>query len=129
VRQLRDQLRAQHRVRAQLVGELARVEPAAACSAVHQPATLLLPANPRQLRRKPWFIYLFGGAGALLFLTASLGVLSADCVTCGITCFVGLYHALLFLQLLLQAGVIGYCLFDKSWQHNLPHDETGFRRG
>ena len=37
-----------------------------------------------------------------VFVTASVGILSADCAGCGVTCLLGLYHALMVLLLLIQ---------------------------
>eukprot|EP00892_Ulva_mutabilis_P011099 jgi/Ulvmu1/8361/UM042_0067.1 len=73
----------------------------------------------------PWFIYAVGGAGLGVFLTASVGIASADCAACGVTCFLGLYHALMVLLLLLQVSVVCFYFFDKSWEEDLPPDTTG----
>lgn len=73
----------------------------------------------------PWFIYIFGGAGVFVFITASIGIISADCAACGVTCFLGLYHALMVLMLLLQIAVVCFYFFDKSWESDLPADSTG----
>lgn len=72
----------------------------------------------------PWFIYIFGGAGVFVFVTASIGILSADCAACGVTCFLGLYHALMVLMLLIQIIVVCFYFSDKSWESDLP-DSTG----
>lgn len=60
-----------------------------------------------------------------MFLTASVGILSADCAACGVTCFLGLYHALMVLLLLLQVSVVCFYFFDKTWEEDLPPDSTG----
>ena len=60
-----------------------------------------------------------------VFITASIGILSADCAACGVTCFLGLYHALMVLMLLLQIAVVCFYFFDKSWEKDLPTDSTG----
>jgi hypothetical protein len=60
-----------------------------------------------------------------VFVTASIGILSADCAACGVTCFLGLYHALMVLMLLLQIAVVCFYFFDKSWESDLPADSTG----
>jgi hypothetical protein len=67
----------------------------------------------------------FGGAGLFVFVTASVGILSADCAGCGVTCFLGLYHALMVLLLLIQISVVCFYFFDKSWEKDLPKDTTG----
>jgi hypothetical protein len=77
------------------------------------------------LCRYPWFIYVFGGAGLFVFITASVGILSADCAGCGVTCFLGLYHALMGFLLLVQIAVVCFYFFDKSWEDDLPPDTTG----
>ena len=85
--------------------------------------------SPTLGRRYPWFIYVFGGAGLFVFITASVGILSADCAGCGVTCFLGLYHALMVLLLLIQIAVVCFYFFDKSWENELPHDRTGAQLG
>ena len=60
-----------------------------------------------------------------MFITASIGIISADCAACGVTCFLGLYHALMVLMLLLQIAVVCFYFFDKSWESDLPADSTG----
>lgn len=82
-------------------------------------------SNATGLTEYPWFIYLLGGAGAFVFVTASIGILSADCAACGVTCFFGMYHALMVLLLLLQVSLVCFYFFDKSWEHELPPDATG----
>ena len=79
--------------------------------------------------RYPWFIYVFGSAGLFVFLTASVGILSADCAGCGVTCLLGLYHALMVLLLLIQISVICFYFFDNKWESDLPKDTTGALRG
>ena len=68
---------------------------------------------------------MFGGAGAFVFITASVGILSADCAGCGVTCFLGLYHAFMVLLLLVQISVVCFYFFDNHWEHDLPKDTTG----
>eukprot|EP00892_Ulva_mutabilis_P006589 jgi/Ulvmu1/4301/UM002_0022.1 len=58
-------------------------------------------------------------------MTASIGILSADCAACGVTCFLGMYHALMVLLLLLQICLVCFYFFDKSWEDDLPPDTTG----
>lgn len=77
------------------------------------------------LCRYPWFIYIVGGAGFAVFITASVGILSADCAACGVTCFLGLYHALMVFLLLIQIAAVCFYFFDKSWEDDLPDDTTG----
>lgn len=81
----------------------------------------MISENPENFR----FIYLLGGAGTFIFITASIGILSADCAACGVTCFLGMYHALMVLLLLLQISLVCFYFFDKSWEHELPPDATG----
>ncbi|KAK9822476.1 hypothetical protein WJX81_008318 [Elliptochloris bilobata] len=70
----------------------------------------------------PWFVFAFGGAGAVTFLTAATGLAA---VACNSRALLGLYSVLMVLLLLAQAAVAVAFFADESWRRHLPPDATG----
>ncbi|CAM8908367.1 unnamed protein product [Rhodiola kirilowii] len=71
---------------------------------------------------KAWFIYLFIGVGALLFIISVFGCIGAATRNgCCLSC----YSVLVILIILVQLGLAGFIYFDKSWEDEIPTDKTG----
>lgn len=71
---------------------------------------------------KPWFIYLFIGIGAVLFVVSCFGCIgTATRSGCCLTC----YSLLLILLILAELGCAAFIFFDKSWKDEIPQDKTG----
>ncbi|KAJ4958497.1 hypothetical protein NE237_025608 [Protea cynaroides] len=71
---------------------------------------------------KAWFIFLFIGVGAILFVISCCGCIGA--VTrngCCLSC----YSLLVILLILAELGCAAFIFFDKSWEEELPTDKTG----
>ncbi|PON43388.1 Tetraspanin/Peripherin [Trema orientale] len=71
---------------------------------------------------KAWFIYLFIGIGAILFIISCFGCVGA--VTrngCCLSC----YSVLVILLILVELGCAAFIFFDKSWEEEIPTDKTG----
>ncbi|KAF4362602.1 hypothetical protein CsatB_004464 [Cannabis sativa] len=71
---------------------------------------------------KAWFIYLFIGIGAILFVISCFGCVAA--VTrngCCLSC----YSVLVVLLILAELGCAAFIFFDKSWEEEIPTDKTG----
>ncbi|KAF3955232.1 hypothetical protein ACB098_10G028900 [Castanea mollissima] len=71
---------------------------------------------------KAWFIYLFIGIGAIIFIISCFGCIGA--VTrngCCLTC----YSVLVILLILVELGCAAFIFFDKSWESEIPIDRTG----
>ncbi|GAB4834683.1 Tobamovirus multiplication protein 2A [Ancistrocladus abbreviatus] len=71
---------------------------------------------------KAWFIYLFIGIGAVLFVISCFGCIGATrrsgcCLCC--------YAVFVVLLILVQLGCAAFIYFDKSWQEEIPADKTG----
>lgn len=69
-----------------------------------------------------WFIYLFIGVGAILFIISCCGCVGA--VTrngCCLTC----YSVLVILLILVELGCAAFIFFDSSWEDEIPTDSTG----
>ncbi|XP_071702502.1 tobamovirus multiplication protein 2A-like [Rutidosis leptorrhynchoides] len=69
-----------------------------------------------------WFIYLFIGVGAILFVISCFGCIGAAtrhgcCLTC--------YSVLLILLILVEVGCAAFIFFDKTWRDDIPVDKTG----
>ncbi|WCJ20683.1 tobamovirus multiplication 2A [Euphorbia peplus] len=71
---------------------------------------------------KAWFIYLFIGVGAVLFVVSCFGCIGS--VT-GNGCCLSCYSVLVVLLILVELGCAAFIFFDKSWQDELPTDKTG----
>nr|GEW50865.1 tobamovirus multiplication protein 2A-like [Tanacetum cinerariifolium] len=69
-----------------------------------------------------WFIYLFVGIGAALFIISCFGCIGAATRSgCCLTC----YSLLLILLILAELGCAAFIFFDKSWKSDIPLDKTG----
>ncbi|KAI3494774.1 hypothetical protein L1887_40385 [Cichorium endivia] len=69
-----------------------------------------------------WFIYLFIGVGAIIFVISCFGCIGAATRSgCCLTC----YSLLLFLLILVEVGCAAFIFFDKSWRDEIPSDRTG----
>ncbi|XP_042484431.1 tobamovirus multiplication protein 2A-like [Macadamia integrifolia] len=71
---------------------------------------------------KAWFIYLFIGVGAILFVISCFGCIgtvsrNGCCLSC--------YSLLVVLLILAELGFAAFIFFDKSWKDALPTDKTG----
>ncbi|PKA58867.1 Tetraspanin-19 [Apostasia shenzhenica] len=69
-----------------------------------------------------WFIYLFIGAGAVLFIISFFGCIGA--VTrngCCLSC----YSFLVILLILVELGAAAFMFFDHDWKDLIPADKTG----
>lgn len=69
-----------------------------------------------------WFIYLFIGIGAILFVISFFGCIGA--VTRN-GCCLSFYASLVILLVLLQLGAAAFIFFDHDWKILIPHDKTG----
>ncbi|KAL8210101.1 hypothetical protein R6Q57_006833 [Mikania cordata] len=69
-----------------------------------------------------WFIYLFIGIGAALFIISCFGCIGAATRSgCCLTC----YSVLVILLILVELGCAAFIFFDKSWKSEIPLDKTG----
>lgn len=69
-----------------------------------------------------WFIYLFVGIGAALFVISCFGCIGAATRSgCCLTC----YSVLLIVLILAEVGAAAFIFFDKSWRSEIPDDKTG----
>ncbi|KAI3703430.1 hypothetical protein L1987_73500 [Smallanthus sonchifolius] len=69
-----------------------------------------------------WFIYLFVGIGAALFIISCFGCIGAATRSgCCLTC----YAILVILLILVELGCAAFIFFDKSWKSEIPSDKTG----
>ncbi|XP_076881743.1 tobamovirus multiplication protein 2A-like [Bidens hawaiensis] len=68
-----------------------------------------------------WFIYLFIGIGAALFIISVFGCIGAATRSgCCLTC----YSVLVILLILVELGCVAFIFFDKSWKSEIPLDKT-----
>ncbi|ONK56018.1 uncharacterized protein A4U43_C10F3290 [Asparagus officinalis] len=71
---------------------------------------------------KAWFIYLFIGIGALLFIISFFGCIGAVTRSgCCLSC----YAFLVILLILVELGAAAFMFFDHSWKDLIPVDKTG----
>lgn len=71
---------------------------------------------------KAWFIYLFIGVGAVLFIVSCFGCIGATTRNgCCLIC----YSILVALLILVELGCAAFLFFDKSWKEEIPTDKTG----
>ncbi|CAL9163610.1 tobamovirus multiplication protein 2A-like [Musa acuminata AAA Group] len=71
---------------------------------------------------KAWFIYLFIGVGAILFVISCIGCIGA--VTrngCCLSC----YSFLVILLILVELAAAAFIFFNHSWKDLIPDDKTG----
>ncbi|KAH7659178.1 Tetraspanin/Peripherin protein [Dioscorea alata] len=71
---------------------------------------------------KAWFIYLFIGVGAILFIISCFGCIGA--VTRN-ACCLSCYSFLVILLILIELGAAAFIFFDHSWKDAIPDDKTG----
>lgn len=71
---------------------------------------------------KAWFIYLFIGIGAVLFVVSCCGCIGA---MTGNGCCLVCYSILVALLILVELGCGAFIFFDKSWKEEIPTDKTG----
>ncbi|CAK8562622.1 unnamed protein product [Lathyrus sativus] len=71
---------------------------------------------------KAWFIYLFIGVGAVLFVISCFGCI-ASCTRSG--CCLSCYSVLVVLLILVELGCAAFIFFDKNWKEEIPRDKTG----
>ncbi|PON31144.1 Tetraspanin/Peripherin [Parasponia andersonii] len=81
-----------------------------------------LSANIFENLPKAWFIYLFIGIGAILFVISCFGCVGA--VTRN-ACCLSCYSVLVILLILVELGCAAFIFFDKSWEEEIPTDKTG----
>ncbi|KAG8088231.1 hypothetical protein GUJ93_ZPchr0010g7931 [Zizania palustris] len=70
---------------------------------------------------KAWFIYLFIGVGAVIFLISLFGCIGASTRN---TCCLCCYAFLVILLILVEAGAAAFIFFDDSWKDVIPVDKT-----
>ncbi|GMQ04437.1 hypothetical protein CsSME_00049854 [Camellia sinensis var. sinensis] len=71
---------------------------------------------------KAWFIFLFIGVGAVLFVISCVGCIGAATRNgCCLTC----YTVLVILLILVELACAAFIFFDKSWKEEIPTDKTG----
>lgn len=69
-----------------------------------------------------WFIYLFVGVGAILFVISCFGCIGAATRSgCCLTC----YSVLVILLIMVEVGCAAFIFFNKSWKAEIPDDKTG----
>ncbi|KAL4565580.1 hypothetical protein LXL04_029682 [Taraxacum kok-saghyz] len=69
-----------------------------------------------------WFIYLFVGVGAILFVISCFGCIGAATQSgCCLTC----YSVLVMLLIMVEVGCASFIFFNKSWKAEIPDDKTG----
>ncbi|KAG4930511.1 hypothetical protein AAZX31_17G148100 [Glycine max] len=71
---------------------------------------------------KAWFIYLFIGIGAVLFVISCFGCIAALTRN---GCCLSFYSVLVLLLILVELGCAAFIFFDKSWKEEIPKDKTG----
>lgn len=69
-----------------------------------------------------WFIYLFIGVGAILFVISCFGCIG---VVSRNGCCLSCYSFLIVLLILVELGCAAFIYFDSSWESELPTDDTG----
>lgn len=70
---------------------------------------------------KAWFIYLFIGVGAVIFIVSLFGCIGAGTRN---TCCLCCYSFLVILLILAEAGGAAFIFFDHSWKDVIPVDKT-----
>lgn len=71
---------------------------------------------------KAWFIYLFIGVGAVLFVISCFGCIASMTRNgCCLSC----YSILVVLLILVELGCAAFIFFDKNWKEEIPRDKTG----
>ncbi|KAF8728167.1 hypothetical protein HU200_018751 [Digitaria exilis] len=70
---------------------------------------------------KAWFIYVFIGVGAIVFLVSLFGCIGAGTRN---TCCLCFYAFLVLLLILAEGGAAAFIFFDHSWKDVIPKDKT-----
>ncbi|ONI06156.1 hypothetical protein PRUPE_5G044200 [Prunus persica] len=84
--------------------------------------TVSLSSNIVDNLPKAWFIYLFIGIGAIIFVISCFGCVAAMTRNgCCLSC----YSVLLILLILVELGGAAFIFFDKSWEAEIPTDKSG----
>lgn len=71
---------------------------------------------------KAWFIYMFIGIGAVLFVISCFGCIGASTKN---GCCLSTYAVFIILLILLELGCAAFVFFDKNWNDEIPTDKTG----
>ncbi|XP_042409075.1 tobamovirus multiplication protein 2A-like [Zingiber officinale] len=71
---------------------------------------------------KAWFIYLFIGIGAVVFVISCFGCIGAVSRN---GCCLSFYAFLVFLLIVAELAVAAFIFFDHSWKELIPDDKTG----
>ncbi|OIV93421.1 hypothetical protein TanjilG_02958 [Lupinus angustifolius] len=71
---------------------------------------------------KAWFIFVFIGVGAILFVVSCFGCIGALTRN---GCCLSFYAVLVVLLILAELGCAAFIFFDKSWKEEIPTDRTG----
>ncbi|KAJ6825126.1 tetraspanin-18 [Iris pallida] len=70
----------------------------------------------------PWFVCALMGIGILVCLIAFTGHVAAEAINGCCLCF---YAVLTTVLILVEAALVGYVVFNKHWEEDLPYDSTG----
>ncbi|CAK9314774.1 unnamed protein product [Citrullus colocynthis] len=70
----------------------------------------------------PWFMYSFLGQGILLCVIACLGHIAAETAN---GCCLHLYMVLVFMVLMVEAGVTTDVFLNHDWEEDFPKDPSG----
>ncbi|KAJ6812185.1 tetraspanin-18 [Iris pallida] len=70
----------------------------------------------------PWFVSALMGIGILVCLIAFTGHVAAEAISGCCLCF---YAVLSTVLILVEAALVGYVVFNKHWEEDLPYDSTG----
>ncbi|KAK9716237.1 hypothetical protein RND81_06G220300 [Saponaria officinalis] len=70
---------------------------------------------------KAWFIYLFIGVGALLFVISCCGCIGASARN---GCCLTTYAVFIILLILVELGCAAFMFFNKDWDDVIPKDRT-----
>ncbi|KAK9698907.1 hypothetical protein RND81_08G139600 [Saponaria officinalis] len=71
---------------------------------------------------RAWFIYLFIGVGALLFVISCCGCIGASTRNGCCLCTYGFF---MFLLILVEIGCAAFMYFKDDWEDEIPKDKTG----
>ncbi|XP_038902885.1 tetraspanin-19 isoform X2 [Benincasa hispida] len=70
----------------------------------------------------PWFMYSFFGLGILLCVITCLGHIAAETAN---GCCLHLYMVLVFMVLMVEAGVTTDVFLNRDWEEDFPKDPSG----
>ncbi|KAL9246913.1 hypothetical protein vseg_020392 [Gypsophila vaccaria] len=71
---------------------------------------------------KAWFIYLFIGVGAFLFIISCCGCIGASTRN---GCCLATYAVFIVLLILVELGCAAFIFFKEDWDDQIPKDKTG----